>query len=203
MAFVRYTLMLDSTGLKYYEHCFTCVLSLLTFLLYNTNSCATGTELTLCFVPLCFWSSAILKTKAESHILSPSPPMAVSAWISLSSSSKLKTHGSEDRPFECALQRCTCFSFPNLKGVPIKRRRKTIILASYWHKELVFSQVNPVSLCSTRCGFAEGERRVDVDFFFFFFAMFAHFMPSLVCCVLFTFHWKLSLHYHGTVCLLN
>lgn len=26
MAFVRYTLLLDSTGLKYYEHCFTCVL---------------------------------------------------------------------------------------------------------------------------------------------------------------------------------
>lgn len=171
------------------------VCSLLTFLLYNhTNSCATGTELTLRFVPLCFWSSAILKTKAESHILSPSPPMAVSAWISLSSSSKLKTHGSEDRPFECALQRCTCFSFPNLKGVPIKRRRKTIILASYWHKELVFSQVNPVSLCSTRCGFAEGGRRVGVDFFRHVCQF--HAISGLLCFIYFPLEIEFALSWH-------
>ncbi len=148
-----------------------------------TQTRATGTKLTLCFVPLCFWLSAIPKTKAESHILSPSPPMAISACISLSSSSKLKTHGGEDRLFECALQRCTCFSFPNLKGVPIKRRRKTIILASNWHKELAFSQVNPVSLCSARCGFTEGERRVCVDPFRYICPF--HVISGLLCFIYF------------------
>ncbi len=165
---------------------------------YFILTCATGTKLTLCFVPL-FLIVRHSKNKSRiTHFITFSPHGHFSMHFSFILL-KIENAWRWGQAVRVCAPAVHLLLISQLKRRSYQKEEKN----NHSGFKLTKSSFSLRSTLLVSAALAAVSLRVKAEPALIPFATFAHFMPSLVCCVLFTFHWKLSLHYHGAVCLLN
>ncbi len=158
--FVRYTLAWFNRSEILWALFYMCV-PCWHFYFILTQTCATGTKLTLCFVPL-FLIVCHSKNKSRiTHFITFSPHGHFSMHFSFILL-KIENAWRWGQAVRVCAPAVHLLLISQLKRRSYQKEEKNNN-SGFKLTELSFSQVNPVSLCSARCGFAEGERRAGVD----------------------------------------